>query len=215
MDKVLLVSGCSMTHGSETFNNFYHPENIKNSYSQHLANKLNVRLKNLAIPRASNEYIFHSILKELYTTDNIHSIIVCWTTLGRLCWKCNGRYYFFGSQSVSSMEDILAFSTEQELMHQEFDNDVWITSDSQDMINHLKSVYKFFITDHFDEQEEELKLKDYQRTLDDICQLRNIKLTQLTWDDLDVGSWWKEQRHPTKDEHKQIADKLYSKHYEN
>ena len=90
-----------------------------------------------------------------------------------------------------------------------------ITSDSQDMINNLKSVYKFFITDYFDEQEDELKLKDYQHVLSDICQLRNIKLVQLTWDDLDVGTWWSEQRHPTKDEHKQIADNLYSKHYEN
>ena len=36
----LLVSGCSVTHGCELYNGFMHPENIKLSYSQHLANNI-------------------------------------------------------------------------------------------------------------------------------------------------------------------------------
>lgn len=36
----LLVSGCSVTHGYELYNGFMHPENIKLSYSQHLANNI-------------------------------------------------------------------------------------------------------------------------------------------------------------------------------
>ena len=57
----LLVSGCSMTHGAELYNGFMHPENIKLSYSQHLANMLDCELINVALSAGSNEYIFHSI----------------------------------------------------------------------------------------------------------------------------------------------------------
>jgi hypothetical protein len=83
----LLVSGCSITHGAELYNNFMHPENIKKSYSAHLAKILDVDLINVAMSAASNEYIFHSLLEEIKKNNDLHSVIVMWTTSGRLYWK--------------------------------------------------------------------------------------------------------------------------------
>lgn len=211
--KKLLVSGCSVTHGTEIFNKFYHPKNIEGSFSQHLANKLGVELKNVAMPGSSNEYIFHSIIQSL--DSNTDSVIVLWTSTGRLYWQANARHYFFLGNFASSMSDILEFSTNEKLMHSSNINGCWYTGDSDEVVNHIAEAHKFFVTDYFDHDYENQKLKDYQIALDLICQAKGIQLTQLTWDDVsDIGSWCKENRHPNLHEHQQIAERIYKKYYE-
>jgi len=124
--KTLLVSGCSITHGSELFNDFMHPENIKLSYSQHLADRLNCNLLNVALSAASNEYIFHSIVDALGEIQNIHSIIVMWTAYCRLYWKTNDRHYFFHNGNATSMENLFDFKRSDKKI-----NGCWLVADDE------------------------------------------------------------------------------------
>ena len=91
----LLVSGCSVTHGAELHNGFMSTENIKQSFSAHLAEKLGLELINVALSGGSNEYIFHSAIQQIQQCSDISHVLIAWTSICRLCWKANGRYYFF------------------------------------------------------------------------------------------------------------------------
>jgi hypothetical protein len=204
----LLVSGCSMTHGAELYNNFMHPENIKLSYSQHLADRLNLELLNIALSASSNEYIFHSIIEELGKNNDIHSVVVMWTTTGRLYWKNKGRHYFFLGNFASSMIDPVNFE-----MHDLTVNDCWFTGDNDQIVSQISKFHKFVVTDYFDHNEETKKLKHYQTALKNICDNQNIKLIDIDWDF--AGIDYRRGKHPTKEEHKLIADKIYKVYYEN
>ena len=205
----LLVSGCSITHGAELYNNFMHPENIKKSYSQHLANKLGLELLNVALSAGSNEYIFHSIVEQLQKNDDIDSVLVMWTTTGRIYWKCKNRHYFILGNFASSMNNLVNFK-----MHDKTVNDCWFTGDNNDIINKLAGVHKFFVTDYFDNNEELSKLKNYSTVLGALCAQKKIKLIQLTWEDI-KEVWTLGPTHPTASEHEKIADLIYEKYYEN
>lgn len=211
--KTLLVSGCSITHGTEIFNKFYHPKNIEGSFGQHLADRLNLNLLNVAMPAGSNEYIFHSIIQNI--NDQTDSVIVVWTSTGRLYWQSNARHYFFFGNFASSTDDILEFSTNEKLMHTARLDGCWYTGDSDEIVDHISKAHKFFVTDYFDHDYELQKLTDYRVALEAICKTKNIPLIQLSWDDIiDIGTWGKEERHPNLLEHKQIAEKIYKQYYE-
>jgi hypothetical protein len=207
----LLVSGCSITHGAELHNNFMHPENVKKSYSQHLANKLDLELLNVALSAGSNEYIFHSTVEKIQKNNDIDSVLVMWTTTGRLHWKCNNRHYFISGNFASSMIDLVNFK-----MHDKTVDGCWFTGDNDDIVNKLAETHKFFVTDYFDSNEELSKLKNYSMTLQALCNQKKIKLVELTWKDIDqIGTWQSEGRHPNTIEHKDIADMVYKEYYEN
>ena len=207
--KKLLVSGCSVTHGAELYNGFMHPENIKLSYSQHLANKLDCELINVALSAGSNEYIFHSIVDQIEKNNDIESVIIMWTTTGRLYWKCNNRHYFILGNFASSMVDLVNFE-----MYNKTVDDCWFTGDNDDILNKLAETHKFFVTDYFDRDEELSKLKNYSTVLRALCDQKKIKLVELTWKD--IKEVWKiGQTHPTASEHEKIADLIYERYYEN
>lgn len=207
--KKLLVSGCSVTHGAELYNGFMHPENIKLSYSQHLANRLNCELINVALSAGSNEYIFHSIVDQIEKNNDIESVIIMWTTTGRLYWKCNNRHYFILGNFASSMIDLVNFK-----MHDKKVDGCWFTGDNDDIVNKLSETHKFFVTDYFDSDEELSKLKNYSTVLSAVCAQKKIKLIQLTWEDI-KEVWEIGRTHPTASEHEKIADHIYGKYYEN
>jgi len=168
----LLVSGCSITHGAELHNNFMHPENVKKYYSQHLANKLDLELLNVALSAGSNEYIFHSIVEQIQKNNNIDSVLVMWTTTGRLHWKCNNRHYFILGNFASSMIDLVNFK-----MHDKTVDGCWFTGDNDDIVNKLAETHKFFVTDYFDNNEELSKLKNYSITLQALCNQKKNKIS--------------------------------------
>ena len=209
--KKLLVSGCSITHGAELYNGFMHPENIKLSYSQHLANKLDCELINVALSAGSNEYIFHSIIGEISNQSDIYSVLVMWTTIGRLYWQSNNRHYFFNGRSATSLVDLVNFKH-----HRRDLPNYHLTSDSEETLNELNSVYKFIISNYFDYNQETKKLNHYRMALKSICLDRGIKLVDLTWQSNEIVSkCMTSARHPTAGEHKQIANNIYKEYYEN
>ena len=211
--KKLLVSGCSIAHGTEIFNKFYHPKNINGSFSKFLADLLKYEIHNVALPAASNDYIFHSLVRELRILENIGLVVVLWTTTGRFSWKANGRYYFFSADGASSMSDLLEFSTNKKLMHNTLNNGIWISGDSDSIINRMSNAHKFFVTDFFDYNEEKEKIENYKISLSKICEAKNINIIHLNWDDIvDIGFWASESRHPNLVEHQQIAERIYKKY---
>ena len=207
--KKLLVSGCSVTHGSGLYTQFMHPENVKLSYSQHLADKLGYELINVALSAASNEYILHSLMHELKNNEEIASVVVMWTTTGRLYWNKQGRHYFFNGNFASSMEDLVNFK-----VYDKHIKDCWFTGDSEEIIDRISQLHKFIVTDYFDDDVENKKLSHYRMALNSVCECQKIKLIELTWDFID-GSWLRRKRHPNAVEHKQAAEKIYKTYYEN
>ena len=207
----LLVSGCSVTHGCELYTGFMHPENIKLSYSQHLANMLDCELINVAYSSGSNEYIFHSIIEEITKNSDIHSVLVMWTTVGRLYWQSNNRHYFFNARSATSLVDLV----NSKHYHRDLPN-YHLSGDSEEVIDELNSVYKFIISNYFDYNQETKKLDHYRMALKSICWARGIKLVDLTWQSNEIVSeCMTSARHPTAEEHKQIANDIYKEYYEN
>jgi hypothetical protein len=199
-----------MTHGAELYNGFMHPENVKLSYSHHLAKRLDLELVNVALSASSNEYIFHSIVEQIYKNNDIHSILVMWTTTGRLYWKTNNRHYFFHGNFASSMIDLVNFE-----MHDLTQNNCWYTGDSDDIVERIAAAHKFFVTDYFDDNEELKKFTYYKKVLHDLCLQKEIKLVSIDWNVLNLvdKSILNQGRHPNATEHKQLADLIYKTYY--
>jgi hypothetical protein len=208
MKKQLLVGGCSVTHGTELYNTWIHPKNVELSFSKKLADSLNCELVNVALPAASNEYIFHSVVKNLTLLSNIHSVIIVWTGTSRLCWRTGDRYYFFMGNFASSMCDLENF-----VMHDKHVNNCWFTGDNDYIVDKISSVHKFFVTDFFDHERELSQLQNYKLCIESICKQKNIPFISLEWRDIDLGSWTREARHPNQIEHNQIADLLLKRFY--
>ena len=208
MKKQLLVSGCSVTHGTELYNTWIHPNNVELSFSKKLADKLDCDLNNVALPAVSNEYIFHSIVKNLNTEHNIHSVIVVWTGPGRLYWRTGDRHYFFLGNFASSMCDLENF-----IMHEKSINNCWFTGDSDHIVDRISSAHSFFVTDFFDHDRELAQLENYKFCIQSICDQTKIPFISLEWTDINIGSWLEEARHPNRKEHSQIADLILEKYY--
>ena len=206
----LLVSGCSVTHGAEIYKGFMHPENVKKSYSQHLANKLGLELLNVAMSAGSNEYIFHSIVDQIQKYNDIDSVLVMWTSTDRIYWKCNNRHYFILGHMATSKVDCFNY-----IKHEKNVNGAWFTGDDDDIVNKLAEVHKFFVMDYFDKKEALAKLQNYSMLLDVLCNQKNIKLIQLTWKDIRDVWGSNPQKHPTVEEHEKIADLIYTRYYDN
>jgi hypothetical protein len=208
--KKLLVSGCSVTHGAELYNGFMHPENVKKSFSQHLSNKLGCDLVNVALSAASNEYIFHSLAEQIKKINDIHSVVVVWTTPERLYWKSKNRHYFFLGNFATSMVDLNNFK-----MHDKQINNCWFTGDNNDIVERISTAHRFFVTDYFDFDRDTQYLDNYKFALSEICNFRNIKLVSLEWNDLATTEWRTQGRHPDATEHIQIAELIHKQYYEN
>lgn len=209
MNRTLLVSGCSITHGAELHNGFMSSENVKKSFSAILAERLNLDLVNVALSGSSNEYIFHSIIEELDKHENLSSVIVVWTSHSRLHWKSKDRHWFFLPTWASSMEDLENFE-----MHDKVVNGVWYTGDSAEILEELEKHHKFFVLNYLDSKNLESKLLHYRLALKSICEVRKINLIDLSIMDLPtVKECIYKGRHPNEKEHKLIADFIFSKYF--
>lgn len=206
----LLVSGCSVTHGAELYNGFMSPENVKQSFSAHLSQRLNLELRNVALSGGSNEYIFHSILSELDKHNDVDTVLAVWTSVNRIYWKTGKRHYFFIPSWASSMIDLENFE-----MHDTMVDGALITGDSDQIVETMSTAYKFFITNHFDSVEMNKKLNHYKMCLSKICQDRNIRYCETDISELQENTLWKKGSnvHPTHREHIEIADFLYNKFF--
>jgi len=206
MKKKLLISGGSITHGAETVNGFMHPDNITNSYSYHLAKWMDLDLVNLALSGGSNDDIFHSLIQEINNTpsEHIHSVIADWTRVNRLHWVNKGRHWFFAPGWASSMENLYDWEH-----HQHSTNAAFITGDSDSILKTLYDQHRFFIDNYLDDSEYlEKKLLNFKKALRSHCEQKNIRFI-----DIDMWDEWKEYRHPTADEHLQLARRFYDKFY--
>lgn len=209
----LLVCGCSVTQGCETVDGFMHPDNVKHSYSYHVANHLNLELVNTALSGGSNDWIFFSTMENIQKLNNIHSVIVAWTIPERLIWKCKNRFWMFTGSWCTSISDKFP-SWKRNVEH----DNVWFNTDDPEYIDLLKQNHKFFVDNYLDDSEElAKKLKAYSIALESVCKQKNIKLVQIKAFDtvplylpsIDLHI----DRHPTADEHKRIAEKLLNQFY--
>lgn len=211
--QTLLVSGCSVTQGCETVDGFMHPDNVKHSYSFHIANHLNVELINTALSGGSNDWIFFSTMENIQKVKNIHSVIVAWTSPERLTWKCQNRFWMFiGPWCTSISEKFPAWR--RNIEH----NSVWFNTDEPEYIDVLKQHHKFFVNNYLSDSEElAKKLKSYSIALEAVCNQKNIKLIQIKAYDrvpLDIPSIDLHiPRHPNASEHKIIAENLLQQFY--
>lgn len=187
-----------------------HEENIKRSYSSYLSRALNTELVNVALSGASNDYIFHSLVENLYSLDNIHSVVVMWTSPTRLYWKNQKRHWFLLPNWASSMIDVTDFK-----MHDRKENGVWFTGDSDQVVNELSQVHSFFIRNFFDYQEMSKKKENYSKAIQSICANKKIKLVELSIEDLIVHKLLPHMKHPSDSEHESIAKFILEKYYEN
>lgn len=210
MKPKLLVSGCSITHGAELHNGFMHEENVKRSYSAYLSRALDTELVNVALSGASNEYIFHSVMDNLHSLDNIHSVVIMWTSNDRLYWKNNGRHWFVLPGWSSSMTDPVNFQ-----MHDKHKNDVWFTGDSDQVVDELSQAHPFFVRNCFDPKEMAKKTLNYSRAIGNVCANKKIKLVELKINDLITHQLIPHMKHPSDQEHESIAKFILENYYEN
>jgi hypothetical protein len=214
--KKLIVAGCSITHGSETYNSFMHLENVKHSYSQHIADYLGVDLDNIALAGVGNDHIFQSTVTAIKNNKNIHSVIVAWTSCQRLSWINKGRHWFFIPGWASSVDNVFEFNPINEESA-----GVHFTSDQFELMTDLKTQHKFLVDNYLDDLSElKVRLLNYSTAIQAICQERNIKLVELSSLLPEVGyffdpngAWRIEGRHPSKLEHQAIADEIIEKFY--
>lgn len=209
MKPTLLVSGCSITHGAELYNGFMSPENIKQSFSAELAKRLNLNLVNVALSGGSNEYIFHSVIEEIYKHANIETVIVIWTSRNRFYWKKKNRHWFILPNWASSISNLENFQIYDKTI-----NGVWYTSDSDEVLENLENIHKFFVLNYFDNIELIKKLNHYKKALTEICKSENIKLISMSTAELEhIGNWFNKKRHPNAQEHLLIADFIHKRFY--
>jgi hypothetical protein len=187
-----------------------HEENVKRSYSAYLSRALDTDLVNVALSGASNEYIFHSIMDNLHSLDNIHSVVIMWTSLNRIYWKSNGRHWFVLPSWSSSMTDPFDFR-----MHDRTENGVWFTGDSDQVVDELSQAHSFFIRNYFDHKEMSKKIVNYSRAIQNVCANKKIKLVELNTNDLLVHKLIPHIKHPSDSEHESIAKFILENYYEN
>ena len=209
MKPKLLVSGCSITHGAELHNGFMHEENVKRSYSAYLAQALDTELVNVALSGASNEYVFHSVMDNLHSQTDIHSVVVMWTSNDRLYWRNQGRHWFVLPSWSSSMTDPYNFQ-----MHDKQKNNVWFTGDNDQVIDELSQAHPFFVRNCFDPAEMAQKTRNYSRAVQQVCANKKIKLTELNINDLVIHQLIPHMKHPSDLEHRAIAEFILKNHYE-
>ena len=198
MKNKLIVGGCSITHGAETVNGFMHPDNVKNSYSWHLAEWLDLDLVNLALSGGSNDDIFHAVINEIDKNHpaQIHSVFVAWTGINRLHWVNKDRHWFFIPGWASSMKDLYDWE-----FHQHPTSQIFITGDTPEVLDQLHDQHRFLVDNYLDDHDFlSKKLTNYKSALQSHCDSRNIPLVQI-----DIMKYWRLSKHPTAAEHLELA----------
>jgi len=222
--QTLLVSGCSLTHGCEIYNSFMHPKNVEGSYSQLIADKLDLKLKNVALSGGSNDWIFTSLMEQIRKLDNIHSVIVAWTGLSRFTWTHKERFWMMCGPWATSIERVSPDGMEFPDWRRNInEGGVWFNTDDLDCLEDLKKHHKLFVEHYLNDfvglRE---KLLSYSLALRSTCESAGIKLVELAaYQEAKIpGAYyignnaaWRKQSHPDHEGHKNIAEEILSKFY--
>jgi hypothetical protein len=222
---VLLVSGCSLTHGCEIHNSFMHPKNVEGSYSRIIADKLGLDLKNVALSGASNDWIFLSIMEQMRKLDNIHSVIVAWTGLTRFTWQYQDRFWMMCGPWATSIKRISSDGMEfPDWKRNIEEGGVWYNTDDLDCLETLKKHHRLFVEHYLDDRQGlKEKLLSYSMALRSTCHARGIKFVELAaYEEAripgahylgDGKSWRTRSPHPDPSGHKEIAEEILNKFY--
>lgn len=224
MKNKLLVSGCSITHGSELHHPFYHTANIEKSYPALVAKKIDFEFENLAVPGASNEYIYHSLVNSIRKSAP-HTVLAAWTFTDRMHWQHSGRHWFFAGSWSATFKDF-----ENSGQFQKKSSGAYFSADQENLLDPLELAHRFLIQHYFDPSEflftSELieKLADYSYSLRSICQANNINLIEIDaannyglnikrLENLKLN-YIQQNRHPNQQEHELIADFIVKNYFE-
>jgi hypothetical protein len=220
---MILAFGCSVAHGIDTVIAGNSEENLECSYPNLIAKHLKVECESWAFAGNSNENIFHQFMENVPKFNKeITAVIVGWTSPMRETWVCNGRIWQFipswCASSLNVMDPYLYYKN----YDMKSDLHPRICVDDENTIDVCERLYKFLFKYKFDEIEYHKKRQSYVMAIRSYCSLHGIKLIETTWDldglegvNINIGdisSWVGEGRHPTKEEHKTIANIIIN-HY--
>ena len=94
MIKKLLVTGCSIACGFDTFDTFRTYHNVRNAYGQHIADTLNLTHENIALPGIDNRHIAQHTVQYLADKDaSEYCVLVGWTSLHRHSFYYKNQFY--------------------------------------------------------------------------------------------------------------------------
>lgn len=212
----LLATGCSFAHASETVSNNYDLQNINFSYARYVADHLNAEYTNLAYPGASNEFIFHRTISAITTNDYTHCL-VSWTSLYRESWEKDGVIWQFNlnyGNCIDSKSSELPFIKRHKISNLQSN----VRENLAAVVRYWPEFRRKILTDDL-----ELKLKNYRKTIQAICQINNVHLIEInalenSETDLDCIAnmndiYYKSKIHPTIQQHKLIAERIIQKYY--
>ena len=227
---ILLASGCSITHGTDLVHPFYHVDNLVDAYPALIAREQGLQPCNLAMPGASNQYIFHSLVEQIRQADHdISLVIVAWTFNDRLYWqqtfldRSAPRHWFFTPRWACSVQDFTSSGSYQ----RDFGS-VYATSDSEPLLEDLKDMHKNIARYYFNDDLYRGHLNDavvhYSHILEILCAAKRIKFIQVDaaknyrlktlWRFEDLGlDYLTRGEHPNVQEHRAIADHILAHHF--
>jgi hypothetical protein len=202
-----------------------HPKNVEGSYSQIIADKLDLDLKNVALSGASNDWIFLSVIEQIRKLNNIHSVIVAWTGLPRLTWRHCERFWMMSGPWATSIEQISPDSLEfPDWKRNIKEGGVWYNTDDIEYLEILKKHHKLFVEHYLDDKIGlREKLLSYSLALRSTCESKGIKFVELAAYQeaiipgahyLGEGKSWRNKSHPDLEGHKDIAKEILDKFYQ-
>ena len=227
----IVASGCSITHGCELVSPWYDPANAELAYPNLIGKFLNLPVENLALPAASNEHVFHSLVEYIRTHNStgIHSIIAGWTFRDRIYWKVGSRHWWFNSQGATTMAQKLK---DHPNITRISNADGTFKTDDQQLLTDLQQAFKFFVNYYFEptmpflypgDDENGKKLHHYTTALTALCESKKIKLVHVDCANNDFLSMPRLReiitiipalnKHPNKEEHATIAKFIYENCY--
>lgn len=220
---MLLASGCSITHGTDLVHPFYHVDNLVDAYPAVIAREQGLQVYNLAMPGASNQYIFHSLVERITQADHDISVVIAgWTFNDRLCWQqvfqdgSAPRHWFFTPRWACSVQDFASSGSYQ----RDFGS-VYATSDSEPLLQDLRDMHQHITRYYFHDDLYRGHLNDavvhYSHVLEILCTSKKIKFIQIDCaknyrlkqlcriENLGLD-YLSRGQHPNKQEHRAIAD---------
>lgn len=211
-NKKLLVAGCSITHGHETVVGNYDIRNTQYSYAKYVADHLGAEYQNVSYPGASNEFIFHRAMEEL-ASGNYTDCLVAWTSLHRDAWEKDSLKWTF-NLNYGACTDI----SSTELPFVKTHKIAKFHSNVRERLNEVVSYWDTLRIRVLNDDLEK-KLKHYRLAIKSVCDTKNVRLVEINaLPNSEVlytlsGSWLNRGVHPTKAEHRAMAEKLIESQY--
>ena len=171
---MMLATGCSIAHGQGNVEENYHKDNVLDSYPNIIAEYLKVKCNNIAYPGYSNEMIFHSTMAELQKEKYLYCL-VSWTSNSREVWENENEIYMF-NLNYARYEN--KHREKNNIFYQRINNIGYTTNDTNISFEKLENMYPCIETKILT-QNESLKLKNYQRSIQTFCYANNINLVEV------------------------------------